>query len=558
MKLKLTFSIILCFAAATLRSFAAADLQVLVITGQPMPDGNGVFDSLDVPTLNNGSQVAFRAGADNPYAGVFAIRKSIPGILQIARESTFAPDGTNEFLGLFNLGQIALNQRGRAFFTGALQPNSGGPFPAAFAASISSGTVTEFVRRDRPVVNKAIGNFSGATALAVNNRHQVAMRVPFMGPLVGVTNDLGIMRFETTNALFVEVARKGDLVPGGNGRFSTFSPPNLNNAGLVAFASVLDGTSNGAYDRQAIYRSDGASTIEIARTSDTGGYVGLAQSTPAMNNAGIIAFRGDIYDGAYRKVVICSDGVLATEIARGGQSIPRTPSLIGSIDDNVEINDAGQVAFITGLYSPANEALVRGNGVTMKTVAQIGDQISGMTNTIAGLVGKKFSLNVTGQLAFTASLTGGKEALLFHDDTLGLVKIAKVGDALLGSTIAQLDFNGTSPNGQLPLERNGFNDLGEVAFWFKLADNRQGIALWTKPSLAITDFRLIGSDVVVSVTVPIGPTCILEMSTQLGAGFTPISTNVFTGTVGLVHTNFVHYGAASSVGQRFYRLRFEP
>ena len=76
---------------------------------------------------------------------------------------------------------------------------------------------------------------------------------------------------------------------------------------------------------------------------------------------------------------------------------------------------------------------------------------------------------------------GDDTALLFHDDTLGLLTVAREGDALLGSTITGLTFSeGLADIGG---SRSGFNAVGQVAYGFTLADSRTGIALFTPPAV---------------------------------------------------------------------------
>ena len=81
--------------------------------------------------------------------------------------------------------------------------------------------------------------------------------------------------------------------------------------------------------------------------------------------------------------------------------------------------------------------------------------------------------------------TGGASddsGIYFYDDLLGLLQVARKGDAFLGSTITSLDFKPSiTEDGD---EQSGFNNLGQIAFAFDLADGREGIALWTIPEPA--------------------------------------------------------------------------
>jgi hypothetical protein len=61
---------------------------------------------------------------------------------------------------------------------------------------------------------------------------------------------------------------------------------------------------------------------------------------------------------------------------------------------------------------------------------------------------------------------------------MGLLTVARAGDAYLGSTIVGLAFNEGEP---VTHEGSGLNDRGEVAYRFTLEDGRQGIAVSIVP-----------------------------------------------------------------------------
>jgi hypothetical protein len=99
-----------------------------------------------------------------------------------------------------------------------------------------------------------------------------------------------------------------------------------------------------------------------------------------------------------------------------------------------------------------------------------------------------YSLNDAGQVAVLATLTetsgdtNDNEAIYIFDDASGLAKVARKGDPLLGSTITALFFNGSAVNpfpGPTGDERSGLNEAGQVAYRFRLADGRDGIAIWS-------------------------------------------------------------------------------
>lgn len=168
-------------------------------------------------------------------------------------------------------------------------------------------------------------------------------------------------------------------------------------------------------------------------------------------------------------------------LALSGDAAPTGPANFSGFSFPV-LNDAGQVAFRatlrgTGVDFSNNSGVYRGGGpgtspATVQ-IARTGDAApTGPGNFTS------FShplLNDAGQAAFRANLGGtgvdgsNNSGLYLYDESLGLLKVAREGDALLSSTIVGLHFN------------DGFNNLGQVAYQFTLADGNSGIALFTIP-----------------------------------------------------------------------------
>jgi hypothetical protein len=97
-------------------------------------------------------------------------------------------------------------------------------------------------------------------------------------------------------------------------------------------------------------------------------------------------------------------------------------------------------------------------------------------------------LSDSGQLAFLAELSdtangvAAGKGLFFYDPVSGLQQIARTGDAIQGSTITNVYFNGAtnstttvSPDTSL----SGLNNAGRVAFSFTLANGNDGMAIWS-------------------------------------------------------------------------------
>src|SRR5262249_42728785 len=96
-----------------------------------------------------------------------------------------------------------------------------------------------------------------------------------------------------------------------------------------------------------------------------------------------------------------------------------------------------------------------------------------------------------------------------YDDDLGLVPVARLGEALLGQSIASLRFAPDTSRGRTHV---GLNASGQVAFQFDLNDGRRGVAVWT-----------IGGDTTTSTPTPASPTTTTSTAPTPTTGVTPTS-----------------------------------
>jgi len=85
----------------------------------------------------------------------------------------------------------------------------------------------------------------------VNNSGTVAFISNLANTTGGSDDDLAIYR--ASNGGMVQIARKGDVAPDGNGEYLEFSQFKLNQAGAIAFSSTLSGTIGGATDDTGIH-----------------------------------------------------------------------------------------------------------------------------------------------------------------------------------------------------------------------------------------------------------------------------------------------------------------
>ncbi len=159
------------------------------------------------------------------------------------------------------------------------------------------------------------------------------------------------------------------------------------------------------------------------------------------------------------------------------------------------LSDTGRAAFTTEFFGGTDPL----SGVYLADTS--GPTLIALEDTATPVPGKYFrsffssaaTLNSAGQLAFLAELSdtingpAAGEGLFFYDPTSGLQQIARTGDALSGSTITDISFNGTmlvpislqSPDTSI----SGLNSVGQVAFAYSLANSQGGIAVWSATNI---------------------------------------------------------------------------
>jgi len=209
---------------------------------------------------------------------------------------------------------------------------------------------------------------------------------------------------------------------------------------------------------------------------------------PSLNDAGQVALRTEINpaDGgsAIREfAIVLDDGGPPTQIARTGQPAPDGNGTFARFGFPSLNNDV-QVVFrtdIIGASEGGNIGIYRADGATLTEIARTGKPAPDGNSSFVNFGVE--ALNDAGQVAFNAQFAGADGrpnddyGIYIFDDVLGITKVARTDDSLLGSTIA--DMRLATSRSLASDERSGINELGQVAFSFELADGREGIAIWT-------------------------------------------------------------------------------
>jgi hypothetical protein len=259
---------------------------------------------------------------------------------------------------------------------------------------------------------------------------------------------LGMGVFKASaNGQISSMVRPGDPAPGG-GTFDIAESGWINDGGDVAFEAHVAGEEAAipGFPPQAVLisalgslyvknaRSGGITSIAHAGDPAPGGGTFRQTLSPVMNNAGNIAFLGDLTPAPSANqvtgVYVYSSGVIS-KIAAPGDPMPGggnfvTASTIPS--QQIDINNRGDVVFNAVLDTDVNKDGVPDNGLfvwsqgLLRLVAGTGTVIPGV-GTVSGLVmnGAAESTltpnsgainNARGQVLFGATLTDGRGVLL--------------------------------------------------------------------------------------------------------------------------------------------------
>jgi hypothetical protein len=322
-------------------------------SGQPVPDGSGLFSTFSVPVVNDNGVVAFQAsvlsssGRQNCLTGIFLGRS--PALTQIAKSGQSAPNGAGIFSG-FNTPVI--NNKKQVAFVGYLSGSTQGhPNSALYRAD--GATLIELARVGQPAPD-GNGRFLSFGTPALNDQGQVTFQALLTETKGGQRDTHGV--FLATGGGLRQIARSGMPAPDGNGTIRDFSFPLLNNAGQVTGVATYTGTSSGGSDDTAIFLyTEGKELKQIARAGsrapDGNGRI-AAVGRPWINRQGQVAFQATFIEsreGANDNFgIFLGDGDTLVEIVRAGQPAPDGNGKFSGVG-YFFMNDAGQIAFYSTL-----------------------------------------------------------------------------------------------------------------------------------------------------------------------------------------------------------------
>jgi hypothetical protein len=384
--------------------------QLTIKVPEFTPFGNGLqLVSTQSPSINKNGDVAFLGqllNALNP--GIFVTSGN--DLIQVMAPGQTAPDGgvfTSGFAPVLNdAGQVVLDAREQAvnntvfLFSNSQLTRVAGPGdpvdqPARFTFPFTSGGIN-----DLGTVLFQDVTFPGGDGLFTGS------------PSKGVAG---------VNAVAVE----NQVLPDGGSLLEFFESVAINGKNQVVFD-----TSGFAVSDDLILESGGNFTT-IARGSisngdpapDGGTFFNFGRAS--INNLGQVAFAGSTIGGAGQGLYLYSQGhvtVLIDDFTPG----PSGASL-GTFS-SPSLNDNGDVAFFDQPFPQPNAILFLSGG-NLSVIAQDGGVAPGGGNFSLPFPDPSFgpSLNVQGQIVFSADLSTGGEAVYLYSQG-ALVRIAGPGD----------------------------------------------------------------------------------------------------------------------------------
>ena len=332
-------------------------------------------------------------------------------------------------------------------------------------ASAQAFTFTE-------IANTKSSDFTGFQSTAINNLGEVAFTAEAVGQVgifqgdggavstlipftTGLTdigdidfNSAGTVAFSknsipgifTSDGVVTTTIISPDTALGKIGFLpNTYTAPDINEAGAIAFRATDFGTS-----KSALFLAKGGTTTVIAESPE---FDILRFSLNNNNEVAFFAISDAAADG---------DAVFLSE--NGGAPVPLPDPLGFGTVEGIALNDSGMVAFDT-LFLDNMDVPLQG------VFTQNGGNVIPIVDTSGSFSSfGRPALNNAGVPVFTAELDTGEVGLFAGPDPVN-DRIIAIGDKLFGSTVTSLGF----------IEQTGLNNSGQLTFGASFADGSTGI-----------------------------------------------------------------------------------
>ena len=418
-------------------------LSLIARTGQLAPGVlHGIFSYLHDPVFNLQSQTAFmgwlQTGGKIRNRNANGIWSNAGGPLAlIARADSQAP-GTEPGAKFSSFSKLVMPNYGRLMILGNLAHGSGG-VNKANDQGIWVGTTARnlklILRKGRSVRiggrSKTVASFTAldtpaGEARGYNSRGTLVARVKF------TDNQQAVVTVSQSGVL-TAVAWKNGGAPGiGNGKFSSFGTPAINDAGRTAFRATVVGRGIGSLTNVGIWSTLAKTPVLIARKGMTA--PGTTQtfkdfSDPVSNNYGQVAFTGMLAPGV-RGLWANTSGSLSLVALTNSQAADAPQGTLFLTFDRLALPHQGGAIFLATLKT-GSAGVSRGNNQGIWALDTTGQLhlvvrsgasvlVRGKLKIIAGLSIFNSSLETTaqtgsydnsGDVVYKAAFTDGSEAI---------------------------------------------------------------------------------------------------------------------------------------------------
>jgi hypothetical protein len=514
----------LAVAAATVGECNAreAPFDVVVITGTPAPDGNGVFENFPYYTINESGQIFFAAsltettGGTEDNQGLYRIDAG--GITQLLRTGQELPGGIRVVdmrSGRSETPSVAVNETGEAAIE-VIIAGPGIPEEGLSAAFLTDGASVKEIGRSSTARSPACRGRCSSDLTLEGISSTSPARVVFSDPtlLQPLIPNLETLYWGDGDAT-VKVAEPGDPAPDGDGeilwtQLVPRSPAGVNDSGQIAFGVTYKDMSQPGVS-QAILLGDGIEPLaQVIREGDrvpgNDGYF-LNLDSMRLNQNGVVAFDANFdldgntirWDG---NGIYLADSGSISEVVRTGRPTPNDGFYFET--ERYAFNDAGQIAFSAQLsetdgagsinpqyvpgWSDDEAVFIADTDGSIREIAREGDVAPDGEGTLTNLLSTT-KINDVGQVAFLARIQPddpgfGPEflyvpfsTLFFNDPEHGLIDVVSHRDVLLGSYLTR-GTGGPRASFSGGLSIRGMNNRGDLLFRFVLSDRRAGLGLW--------------------------------------------------------------------------------
>jgi hypothetical protein len=378
-----------------------ADPVKIALQGESTPLGGtfGIQGRQAPWHLNDAGQVAFATDILGPNAVAAFLWESGVPMRAVVSSNDLLPLGANQVIRA-QQGAPVLTSRHEVVFRAF---NAGGKV-TAFAKPIESGM--DGLRRLWGEFDPAPGGgvILGSSSLGATNDSGAYV---FSGPVLGGATypGSGIFGMRPGEALQA-IALSGDSAPGG-GFFSGFGVPQLNNTSQVAFWGGVAGGPPGIF-----VASPGLAHQKIAQVGDPrpgGGTFGTFNSAVTLNDSGQVGFFGSRFEAPQiGGLFVGKSGGMPQKVVAQNDVIDGAGTVNG-ISTPWDMNSTGQLAFLLQIlgspYGNTSGVFYGSGGGTPSLLALAGAPAPGTDGGIFGnLRADNIDINDAGQVAFWAGI----------------------------------------------------------------------------------------------------------------------------------------------------------